>query len=58
MSFIHPAQHKQVATPTYRIQKEKKSKSDTLVGPSQVTVVGLVDFNQSVTLSFHRVKFW
>ena len=31
--------------------QEKKSKSDALVEPSQVTVVGLVDLNQSVASS-------
>ena len=47
MFFTHP---EQLATPTYRIQ-EKKSKLDALVEPSQVTVVGLVDIDQSVTSS-------
>ena len=50
MSFTHPEQSKQLATPTYKIQ-EKKSKSDALVEPSQVTVVGLIDLNLSVASS-------
>ena len=44
MSFTHP---EQLATPTYKIQ-EKKIKLDALVEPSQVSLVGLVDLNQSV----------
>ena len=35
--------------PTYKLRKEKKSsKSDVLIDPSQVSVVGPVDLNQSV----------
>ena len=42
-------QRKQLATPTYKLQKEKKSsKSDVLIDTSQVSVVGPVDLNQSV----------
>ena len=47
-SFTHPEHSKQIATPTYKMQEKEKSKSDALVAPSQVTVVGLVDLNQSV----------
>ena len=36
--------------PTYKLRKEKKSsgKPDVLIDPSQVSVVGPVDLNQSV----------
>ena len=44
-----PEQRKQLATPTYKLHKEKKSsvKQDVLIDPSQVNVVGPVDLNQS-----------
>ena len=47
--LLTPEQRKQLATPTYKLQKEKKSsKSEVLIDPSQVSVVGPVDLNQSV----------
>ena len=47
--MLTPKQRKQLATPTYKLRKEKKSsKSDVLIDPSQVSVIGLVDLNQSV----------
>ena len=47
--MLTPEQQKQLATPTYKLRKEKKfSKSDVLIDPSQVSVVGPVDLNQSV----------
>ena len=47
--MLTPEQRKQLATPTYKLRKEKKSsKSDVLIDPSQVSVVGSVDLNQSV----------
>ena len=46
---LTPEQRKQLATPTYKIRKEKKSsKSDVLTDPSQVSMVGPVDLNQFV----------
>ena len=47
--LLTPDQRKQLGTPTYKLCKEKKSsKSDVLIDPSQVSVVGPVDLNQSV----------
>ena len=48
--LLTPEQRKQLAMPTYKPRKEKKSsgKTDVLVDPSQVSVVGPVDVNQSV----------
>ena len=48
--LLTPEQKKQLATPTYKLCKEKKSsvKFDVLIDPSQVSVVGPVDLNQSV----------
>ena len=39
-----------MATPTYKLRKEKKTcgKADVLIDPSQVSVVGPMDLNQSV----------
>ena len=47
--LLTPDQRKQLATPTYKLRKEKKSsvKQDVLIDPSQVSVVGPVDLNQS-----------
>ena len=47
--LLAPEQWKQLAMPTYKLRKEKKScvKSDILIVPSQVSVVGPVAFNQS-----------
>ena len=44
--LLTPKQQKQLATPTYKLRKEKKS--SVLIDPSQVSVVGPVDLNQSV----------
>ena len=48
--LLTPDQRKQLVTPTYKLRKEKKScgKTDVLIDPSQVSVVGPVDLNQSV----------
>ena len=48
--LLTPEQQKQLATPTYKLRKEKKSsgKPDVFIDPSQVSVVGPVDLNQSV----------
>ena len=47
--LLTPEQWKQLDTPTFKLRKEKKSsKSDVLVDPSHVSVVGPVDLNQSV----------
>ena len=48
--LLTPEQWKQLATPTYKLRKEKKSSksTDVLIDPSQVSVVGPVDLNQSV----------
>ena len=41
--LLTPEQRKQLATPTYKFRKEKKtSKADVLIDPSQVSVVGPV----------------
>ena len=47
--LLTPEQRKQLATPTYKLRKEKKSstKQEVLVDPSSVSVVGPVDLNQS-----------
>ena len=47
--LLTPEQRKQLATPIYKLRKEKKSstKQEVLVDPSSVNVVGLVDLNQS-----------
>ena len=47
--LLTPEQRKHLATPTYKLRKEKKSsvKQDVLIDPSQVSVVGPVDLNQS-----------
>ena len=45
--LLTPEQLKQLATPTDKLRKEKKS-SKRLIDPSQVSVVGPVDLNQSV----------
>ena len=47
--LLTPEQQKQLATPTYKLCKEKKSstKQEVLVDPSSVSVVGPVDLNQS-----------
>ena len=48
--LLTPEQRKQLATPTYKLRKEKKSSksTDVLIDSSQVSVVGPVDLNQSV----------
>ena len=43
--LLTPEQRKQLATPTYKLRKERKL---NLIDPSQVSVVGPVDLNQSV----------
>ena len=50
--LLTPDQRKQLATPTYKLRKEKKSsgKPDVLIDPSQVSVVGPLDLNQSVAM--------
>ena len=47
---LTPEQQKQLAAPTYKLCKERKSsvKLDVLIDPSQVSVLGPVDLNQSV----------
>ena len=47
--LLTPEQWKQLATFTYKLRMEKKSpgKQDVLIDPSQVSVVGPVDLNQS-----------
>ena len=47
--LLTPDQWKQLATPTYKLRKEKKSsvKQDVLIDLSQVSVVGPMDLNQS-----------
>ena len=55
--LLTPEQRKQLATPTYKLQKEmKSSKSDVLIDLSQVSVVGPVDLNQSVASSPSNVS--
>ena len=47
--LLTPEQRKQLATPAYKLCKQKKSsKSDVLIDPSQVSVVGPVNLKQSV----------
>ena len=48
--LLTPEQRKQLATPIYKLRKEKKSstKQEVLVDPSSVNVVGPVDLNQSI----------
>ena len=48
--LLTPEQRKQLAMPTYKLCKEKKTcgKTDVLIDPSQVSVLGPVDLNQSV----------
>ena len=48
--LLTPEQWEQLATPTYKPCKEKKSsvKSDVLINPSQVGMIGPVELNHSV----------
>ena len=48
--LLTPEQRKQLATPTYKLRKEKKSsvKSEVLIDSSQISLVDPVDLNQTV----------
>ena len=54
--LLTPEQVVQLATPTYKLRKDKKLEPESLVDPSSVTVLSSVDQDKAVGVSSSAIK--